>query len=189
MTELPPEDVRSVTPVGPAGAPSARQGLMAAVRRALLRFLALFLYLWVLFILFDIHQFLILSEHAIPPGRWGIGLVNALVLAKVMIVADELDMGARFRSRILLVPILMRSLLFATLFIVVDVLEKILIGAWHHRTLAESIPTYGVGGLAGSVLIALIVAFSLVPFFAFDEIDRALGRGRLWPLVLGRGER
>ena len=49
--------------------------------------------LWAMFLLFQIHQYVVLAQHHIPFTQFGVGLLNALVLAKVMLVADDLRLG------------------------------------------------------------------------------------------------
>lgn len=46
-----------------------------------------------MFALFQAHQYVVLAQHQIPFTQFGVGLVNALVLAKVMLVADDLRLG------------------------------------------------------------------------------------------------
>jgi hypothetical protein len=153
-------------------------------RHEAIRFVVLFLYLWIMFMLFQVHQYVILAEHAIPFQNWGFGFVNALLLAKVMIVADDLRFGDWFRSKPLLVPIIVRSIAFAVLFIVIETLEKVLLGVYHGVPASDAVPTFGGGGFKGSFLVGIITAFALLPFFAFDEIERVLGRGTLRDLLV-----
>jgi len=58
----------------------------------------MFLYLFLLFGLFRIHESIILTEHQIPLSNYGFALVNALILAKVMLVAEDLRLGSRFKG-------------------------------------------------------------------------------------------
>jgi hypothetical protein len=153
-------------------------------RHEVVRFIILFLYLWMMFLLFQIHQYVILADHAIPFQNWGFGFVNALLLAKVMIVADGLQFGAWFRLQPLIVPIIVRSVAFAILFISIETLEKVLLGMYHGIPISQAVPTFGGGGFKGSLLVGIITAFALLPFFAFDEIDRVLGRGTLRDLLV-----
>ena len=61
--------------------------------------------------------------------------------------------------------------------------------AFHGKSIAQSIPPYGSGGLLSRVIVAIILAVGLMPFFAFEAIDGALGRGRLAELLLKRRAR
>ena len=140
-----------------------------------------------MFALFQAHQYVVLARHQIPFTQLGVGLVNALVLAKVMLVADDLRLGEWRGRRPLVYPVLMRSILFAIVFIVFDIIEKMLIGVFHGKAVAESIETHGGGGIPGAILVAIIIAISLVPFFAFVELSRLMDSGELTPIFFTRG--
>src|SRR4051812_33292215 len=54
---------------------------------------AMFLYLWLLFALFTYHKALVLAQHNIDFRPFGIAFINAFVLAKVMLAAEEFQIG------------------------------------------------------------------------------------------------
>ena len=153
------------------------------------RFLTMFLYLWAIFALFALHERIVLREAGASLPAQGFAFVNALVLAKVMLVAEDLNLGNWLKGRPLLWPVVHESVLFALLFIAVHYLEHILIGMLHHETLQASVPAIGGGGLPGLLSTAVIMAVALIPFFAFRDVNRALGGNRMVELVLGRRTR
>ena len=71
----------------------AKPGLKAKALREFRRFATMFAYLWVMFFLLQLHQYVILAQRDIPFEQYGVGLINALVLAKVMLVAEDLRLG------------------------------------------------------------------------------------------------
>ncbi len=89
----------------------------------------------------------------------------------------------------LIYPVLPRSILFAVVFIVFDITEKMLIGVFHGKALAQSFETPGGGGNLGVILVAIIIAISLVPFFAFVELSRLMDTGELSRIFFTRGPR
>jgi hypothetical protein len=99
------------------------------------RFALMFLYLWALFLLFVLNERL------------------ALVLAKVMLVAEDLDLGRWLKRRPLIYPILHESLLLTALLIGFHVVEHLVIVLVKGETFAASIPHIGGGGLAGLALL------------------------------------
>jgi hypothetical protein len=147
-------------------------------------FVAMFLYLWLLFALFAYHEAIVLAKHHIDYKPFGLAFVNAFVLAKVMLVAEELRAGTRFRKSAPVFPVLHKSLLFAIIFICFNMAEEIVIGLWKGRTIAESIPKIGGGSPLGIVIASLIITVALIPFFAFRELSRVMGKGVLEALVL-----
>jgi hypothetical protein len=147
------------------------------------------LYLWVVFGLFELHQQIVLNEYHIPFRLTGVGLINALVLAKFMLIAEDLHFGERFKNRPLIYPIIYKSILFAALFIAAYVAEEMIIGAIKGKPLVDSIPKIFGGSPQGVIVVALILAISLLPFFAWREVDRVLGPARLRKLVLSSPSR
>ncbi len=81
--------------------------------------------------------------------------------------------------------ILFEGFLFSILFIVFHVLEKVITGLIQGKEAAASVPAIGGGGLAGLASVALIMFVMLIPFFAFRNVSRELGRGRLEAMVFG----
>ena len=69
------------------------------------------------------------------------------------------------------------ALLLSALFICFHVVEKVVTGLVMGESVAASVPAIGGGGLAGLICVAVIVFVSLLPFFAFKHLDRALGEG------------
>ena len=148
------------------------------------QFLFMFLYLYVLFGLFTIHEAVVLEQYHIAYAYYGFALVNALVLAKVMLVAEDLHLGRRFENRPLIYPVLVKSLLFAVVFICFRVVEDLLVGWWEAKAFSASLPTFVGGGIVVILSVGTILSFALIPFFAFTEISRVLGPGVLHALIL-----
>jgi len=99
----------------------------------------MFLYLWLVFGLLALHESVILSQHKIDFQSHSLAVVNALIFAKVMLVAEDLRLGGRFNDMPLIYPILFKSGLFAVALISFHIIEHVLIGIWHGREVTESI--------------------------------------------------
>jgi hypothetical protein len=169
----------------------AKPSLKARALHEFARFATMFAYLGVMFFLLQLHQYVVLAQRHIPFEQYGVGLVNSLVLAKVMLVADDLRLGEWWgrRRRALIYPVLLRSVLFAVIFIVFDIIEKMVIGVLRGKTVADSIEMFGGGGILVAILVAIIVAIALVPFFGFVELSRLLDPGELARIFFTRGPR
>ncbi len=150
------------------------------------RFLLIFVYLWLVFGLYVLNETLVLREHHIAFAAQGFALVNAAVMAKVMLLAEHMKVGRRFDHLPLIVPVLYQSALFATLFFVFHVLESIAFGLLAGHTVKDSLPTIADGTWPGRMIVWAMLAVSLLPFFALREISRLMGEGRLWALMFRR---
>jgi hypothetical protein len=152
------------------------------------QFVAMFLYLFVLLGLFTLHESLVLAQHKISFTHYGFAAINALVLAKVMLVAEDFHLGHRFEKRRAIFSILLKSLLFAVLFICFHVIEESIGGMLDGKTLAESIPSFSGNGssIFRVAILAIIMTFALTPYFAYTQVARAIGRDRLRAILLSR---
>jgi len=149
----------------------------------------IFLYLFVWFGLFTIHESIVLEQHHIGFTPYGLAAVNALVLAKVMLVAQDLHLGHRFEDRPLVYPVLIKSLLFAIVFICFHVVEHVIVGLWYGKGILQSMPGFGGGGIDGVIMVGVLMSVALIPFFAFTEIGRVFGPAALQTLIFKRGHK
>ena len=144
----------------------------------------MFIYLWLLFALFTFHKAIVLAHYNIDFKPYGLALINAFVLAKVMLVAEELNLGTRLRKKAPIFPILHKSVLFAIIFICFNIAEDVVVGLWKGKTIAESVPKFGSGSPLEIIIVSLIITVALIPFFGFRELSRVMGRGVLGTLLL-----
>jgi hypothetical protein len=147
------------------------------------RFLLMFLYLWAVFGLFVLNERLVLTEREISFLPQGFAVINAAIMAKVMLIGEDLKFGRRFDRYPLIYPVFYRSVVFALLFIAFHVLERLLVGAFAGKTIVDSLPHIGGGTWPGRLLVLAIMTVSLLPFFMLRAIAQILGEGRLWALM------
>lgn len=166
---------------GSDGTRSLTGKLISEVRQ----FVIMFLYLWILFGLFLLNQVVTLDQHGMSIVLNGFALLNALVLAKVMMVVEYFDFSRWLSGRPLIYPVVFESLLLALLFIVFHVVERMVMGFLGGESLRASVPLIGGGGFIGLVSVACILLFSLIPFFAFKHLSRVLGAKYVASLFFG----
>jgi len=169
-----------------AGAKERKRRLKEwAIREGKL-FFAMFLYLFILFGLLNLNEYVILAQHKIEFTKYGYGLINAWIYARILIVAEHMHIGKGLEGRPLIYLILLKAGLFMIVVIVVRSLEAVLVGLWNGRSLAESIPVGGGGGLEGIGSVALTAAFAMIPYFAYREVARVMGEDEVRSLILRR---
>ncbi len=152
------------------------------------RYLGIFLYLYVVFALFNMHEYVVLAKHGIDFTHYGFAAVNAFVMAKVLMIGEELHLGEYFEDRPLIYPILLSSLLFGIVLIAFHIIEHVIVGLWHGQTIVESIPSVG-GGLTGMIIVGTIISVTLIPFFALRSVRRLIGGPELYALLFVRGRK
>ena len=153
------------------------------------RYLGIFFYLYVVFALFNVHEYIVLEQHGIKFTHYGFAAVNAFVMAKALMIGEELHLGEYFDDRPLICPILLSSLLFGILLIFFRIIEQMIDGLWNGHTMAESIPSFGGGGLTGIIMVGTIISVTLIPFFALRYIRREIGGPQLYALLFVRGRK
>jgi hypothetical protein len=169
--------------------PKPKTSLKTRLYDELRRLLMIFAYLWLVFLVFLVHEWIVLADHHIGFRFYGLAAINALVLSKIMLIAEELGFAERFENRPLIVPIVYKSVLFSLLLVIAYILEEIVVGQFHGKGVAESFPAPGGGGMAGTVCVTALLCIALLPFFAFREIARAVGEAEFRTLMLGPAKR
>ena len=69
-------------------------GLIGRIVGGACRLAGVFAYLWVVLTLFALHESIVLAKHEIDYRGYGMAFLNAWVLAKVMLIADDLNLGS-----------------------------------------------------------------------------------------------
>jgi hypothetical protein len=163
-----------------SGKAGTKQKLVHEIRRLL----AIFVYLAVFFLVFKLYTRLVLSEYQINYFDYGLTLLKALALAKVILTAEALHLGEGFRQRPLVVPTLYATLVFSLFALAFEVLEHIIIGKFRGRDVSQvfaELLDHGWPHLAGMTLVVFV---SFLPFFAFRETERVLGEGKIIGLFI-----
>jgi hypothetical protein len=149
-------------------------------------FLGIFLYLWVVFALLSIHESIIRAQHNLDFTAHSLAIINAFVLAKVLLVGEYLHLGAGFKEKPLVYPVLYKSLVFSIFLTAFHVAERMIVGMIGGKTLAESFSAIGGGRLEAILSIGALTFVMLIPFFAFRELGRMIGEEKLRALIYGR---
>ena len=150
------------------------------------KFAGIVLYLWVLLSVLEIHRFAVLREvhqTSVSGYRFGLAAINALVLGKIILIAQDLHLGERFNEKRIVDSALFKSAVFALLLVCFDVFEEVIVGVIHGKSVAASVPQIGGGGLEGKVIVGIIGFVVLMPFFLFTEMQHVLGKGQLHSLI------
>jgi hypothetical protein len=110
-------------------------------------------------------------------------VLNALALAKIMLLAQDLHFGERYNDLPLIYPTLFKSAAFAAVLGCFKILEEGGLGLYHGHSFQKSIMGIGGGTLKGILSLMAILAVLLIPFFAFTELRRVFGEDELRKLL------
>ena len=145
------------------------------------------LYLTILFSVFTSYRRLILAQYNIGYANWGISFIKALVLAKVIMVGSAFRLGRSLESKPLILSTLFQSVLFTLWVTLFAVVESTIRGLLHEKGLAGALDHLLADGSNELVSKCLVVFVAFIPFFAFKELGRVLGKGVIWQLFFRKG--
>ena len=127
---------------------------------------------------------LVLAHYEIYLDDYFSGVLKALVIAKVVMIGAFLRISRKFEHKPLIYPVLYKAVLFTIWVMLFDVVEIYIRSFIHSPTLVEAfhelenhLTNLWLGG-------ALLIFFSFIPFFAFKELVRVLGKEKVRELFL-----
>jgi hypothetical protein len=145
-----------------------------------------FCYLTLVFAAFTQYRRFVLAAHDITYTKYGVAVIEALVLAKVISIGGVLRLGRGLEQKPLIYPTLYKTVVF-TLFVgAFTLVEHTIIGLWKGKGLTGGLEEYFAKGpyefLAGCVIFLVV----LIPFFGVKELGRVLGGDKVQDLFFRR---
>jgi len=132
-------------------------------------------YLTLVFASFTQYRRLILAHAGITYTNYWVALIEALILAKVIMIGDVLRLGRRLEDKPLILPTLLKTIVFSLFVYLFTCIEHVIKGlVTGEGPVAGLMEFLGKGPheiLAG----ALVLFTAFVPFFAFRELGRVFG--------------
>jgi hypothetical protein len=122
---------------------------------------------------FSTYRMLLVNEFHLKYFSYGSALVSALVLSKIILLGEYAHLGRRFEGTALIVSTLYKSLAFGLLTAAFHVLEEGIKELVLRKTPFHPGESRNLNELLARTLV-MFCAF--IPFFAFRETARVLGR-------------
>ena len=140
------------------------------------------IYLAVMLAAFASYRRLVLSESGINYFHYGAAVIQALILAKVILIGQALGLGRQFEGSRLILSALFKSLVFAVFIALFAVLEHLIEGLLHRETWDQIEHSLVRAGRTETLARTVMAFVTLIPFFAFWEADRVMGDHKLFNL-------
>jgi hypothetical protein len=172
-----------------AGGNSKYESLRQRVVRELRLFIIISAYLIVLLGSFTLYRRLTYAEFGIGYLAYGFRFIEALVIAKVILLGEAMGLGRASENRPLAVAVAVKTFLFTILVVVFNVLEHGIEERVHGESWVKAFMSITDKGADELLARTLVLVIALIPFFAFLELGRALGPGKLGALFFSRTER
>lgn len=143
-------------------------------------------YLGVLFWAFIAYRRLISRELGVTSFHYGFAIIEAVVIAKVILIGKAMGLGKKDRGRALAWSVLRASLVYGLLIGLFAVLEHVVEGLIHGKNLAGAFAEIGSEGLYEILSRTIVLFVALIPFFAIWKLDEELGERRLAQIFFGK---
>jgi hypothetical protein len=138
------------------------------------------LYLSIVFGLFAWYRRLILAGYKIEYLNYGVAIIEALVLAKVILIAEVLGLSRdMFKGKPLIYPTLYKSVVFTLFVALFTIAEGTVRGYLRGEGLRGWLIEIQDRGKFEFLAHSLMVFFMFIPFFAFKELARTMEEGKL----------
>jgi len=146
------------------------------------------IYLALVFAAFTQYRRLVLAAHDIIYTNYWVAVIQALILGKVIMIGAVFRLGRSLEQRPLIYSTLYKAVVFTFLVLVFNLIEHVIKGLWTGKGLAggfaEFLDRWPHELLAGS----LVIFVALIPFFAFKELGRVLGKEKIGALFFRKAD-
>lgn len=149
-------------------------------------YLIISIYLWICFSVLLLYKTAILRAEQVQFIPLGIAALKALIIGKFILIGKAVKAGNRFSSRILLIRIMWKSLMFMLLLVVFTLIEEIVLGLIHGHTVADTVNDLTARSWLELLAPSVVMLLVLIPMISFEEIDQDLGKGKLRRMLFGR---
>jgi hypothetical protein len=144
-------------------------------------------YLAAFFVAFLTYRRLISREFGISTFHYGTALIEAMIIAKVILIGKAMGLGKKEVRRSVAFKVLQSSLVYGALVAVFAVLEHVVEGMVHGKTLAASLEAFWDTGVYEILGRGLVVFVAFLPFFAFWELGSLTGETKLFDYFFKKG--
>jgi hypothetical protein len=136
-------------------------------------------YLAIFFGAFAWYRRFVLAEYHISYFHYGSAIIEALVLAKVILVGDALGLNRGYENKPLIYPTLHKAVVFSIFVGIFAIDEHVVEGLIHGKGVAGGLAALWSEGRDEIISRCIVTFFAFIPFFAFRELALVLGQGKL----------
>jgi hypothetical protein len=158
--------------------------LKQKLSRELREYVANFIYLALFFGAFTVYRRLVLAEYHITYLHYGISLLQAFILAKVIMIGDLLGLGKRLQNKPLILTTLYKTAVFTAWVILFSIFEHTIEGLIHREGLRQSFLNVFSLGFHEIVARCLVVFIVFIPFFAVKDLAKLFGQSEIQTLFI-----
>lgn len=141
-----------------------------------------FFYLAVFFCALATYTMVLLGDfHLSSTFSYGTALINALVITKVILIGEVAHVGTRLEAKPVLYSAVYKAFLYCLLVIAFHFVEELIKHLVHGKGITGAFYEIRLDDLLAR---SVIIFCTFIPFFAFRELGRVLGRDKFRSLLI-----
>jgi hypothetical protein len=160
---------------------SARPGLKRKAIHEAVEFAWIFAFLAFFFCALVTYSTLLLREFHVKYLSYAFALINALIIAKVILIGELAHFGKKYEARPVLLSAIYKAVLFSLLVFGFHFVEEGIKGLLHGVSIARTFHEIRIDDLLGRSIVIFCV---FIPLFAFREFRRVLGEDQFYNLLV-----
>jgi hypothetical protein len=144
------------------------------------------IYLTLVFAAFTVYRRFLLAAHDITYTNYWVAVIEALILAKVIMIGDVLRLSRGLEQKPLIYPTLYKTAVFTLFLGIFTVLENVVKVLWKGTGFTGDIADFLGKGHNEFLANVLVVFVAFIPFFGVKELGRVLGQDKIQALFFRR---
>jgi hypothetical protein len=150
------------------------------------KFLFYFCFLFAFLSAFIVYRRIVLQQYGISYTHYGFALIEALLLAKIIMLGEMFRLDKHFPNTPLIVPVFYNTLLFSLFIAIFVILEHFFVGLLSGHKISMVYHEFVDKRLYEILSNIFIMLLVLIPFFSILEIRRLIGEAKLFNLFFRR---
>ncbi|WP_148338791.1 hypothetical protein [Aquicella siphonis] len=159
-----------------------RKPFRHVIRHEMRAFIFYTVFLSLLLFAFTLYRRILLNDFGSQNIRYGYSLIEALVLAKIILIGRKMKLGERYAHKPLLIPVLYKTVVFCLLMFLVHFTGYVITALFSGMSMPEIMNRLAVSKLNEMIAQILVMFFVFIFFFSFLEIGRIMGGEKLFNL-------
>jgi hypothetical protein len=162
----------------------AAPGFKEKAKRDFKDFIIISAYLAIFFCALTTYTMLLLRKYDVNYLDYSFAIINALIIAKVILIGQMAHIGTGAESRPLYQSVVYKAFVFGLLCLAFHFFEEFIKRLIHHKPFGAVWNDLHFDDLMGK---SLIVFCTFIPLFAFIELRRVMGEKEFYSLFLTPG--
>jgi hypothetical protein len=158
--------------------------LKQKAKHELMDLLWIFLYLAFFFCSLSTYATMLLRKYEVDYLNYSLALINALIVAKVILLGEMAHVGTRLEARPLYQSVLYKSFAFTLLVFAFHLVEEFIKRLIHHGPSGAVLHDLHWDDLISR---SLVILCAFIPLFGFRELGRVMGHQKLHELFFRTG--